>query len=224
MPLVMRRSVIRTHLWPSLSEMSGWLKSGPVKYLDGQSITHHHSTVALTRLKTIKRQLESGVWTAFAIRRVIYMPSQLPYLPNLITTSLRHHVSNQVLHWINDVWHYTLQCVDSCVFAPKKEILSHTSSAPSVYDSLDIICTTCFPVQHTGDENINEMPEDWWLTGCCVEKRKKKGLQAWTSAKRQKLLSDQAQDYQAMSGFRSWWTTDALARASAMADIPTNHK
>lgn len=93
--------------------------------------------------------------------------------------------------------------------APAEDISLSCSLHFSVsQDNLDIIFTTCFPVLHTGDENINEMPDHWWLTGCWGEEKK-----LCTSAKRREPLSDKRQGYQASVQWDSFYgdrQTDAL--------------
>lgn len=202
MPRVMRRSVIRTHLWPSLSEMSGWLKSGPLREVSRWPINNPSPQHGGSHTSK-NNKAAAWIWCLDSIcdseGHLYAFAASIPAKPDYhFTPSSRQQSSASLSQWCLTL--HSVQCVDSCVFAtpPKRKykenhslfdkyergcgIFIHLICILSVrlspvhfsvsWDSLDVIFTTCFPVQHTGDENINEMPEDWWLTGCYGEKKK----------------------------------------------------
>lgn len=173
----MRLSMIRTHPWPPLSEMSGWLKSGPVCEVSqwpinnpspqyGSSYTSKNNNAA-TWISCLDTDCDPE-------RHLYACAASRPATPDYhFTPSNRQRPGASLT-------------LDSASSAPAEYIhLLFTVHFSDSQDNLDIIFTTCFPVLHMGDENINEMPEHWWLTGCWGEEKK-----LCTSAKGWEPLSD----------------------------------
>lgn len=180
----MRLSMIRTHPWPSLSEMSGWLKSGPMCEVSqwpinnpspqyGSSYTSKNS-IAATWISCLDTDCDPE-------RHLYARAASRPATPDYHFTPSNRQRPGASLTLDSVFLPKTIKIQRNMLFIDQEKRLQvhehqgrcdvfmlSASSAPAEYirllftvhfsvsrDNLDIIFTTCFPVLHMGNGNIN---------------------------------------------------------------------